>query len=1237
MRKRRNSYKWPAGFIICLNVLNACNSYPDPVPFTETESEFKKPVSEKIKFTKSSALEWVHIDGDTLPAPVQKSLKLDKLPSKPFSGLNKTPLLKPLEVHQFNPEMLKDTLFNLEKIPAKKLVYKTSILGQPSKVKAGFPRLKDGASESLLMFGQDQGLSGTVVSDFSQDQYGVLWISTDNGLNRFDGEYMEIYTQEQGFSGDYRNRVFADSKGQIWNTQTQINIGLEIIDQHTKTLKHFGRSQGLSNNNVTGILEDQKGRIWISTFNGVNVLDEKEGTIRIIKNENGLIQNGISCLMEDKEGNIWLGMFGKGIDILNQKSGKILHIDSSTGLQNNKIRTMKQNENGDVWIGTDVGVEILNVKEGRISHFNALNGLNTGSRVTRIVFDKLNHAWISTWGAGVEVFDPHEQTIKHLNTSKGLGNDQVGSLFLDVNGQIWMGTYAGEINIYNPHAGNMQHLTAAQGLNNKSTWYYSFLEDAQGRKWIGSLGQGIDILDEKKGTLQHISRDEGLNNNSINQLFPDAKGRIWVGTGSGMNLIDSSKGTIKSWNSGSILDILEDRKGRIWVANNGILVFNENENFYKLIKRNQAQMGNNANGILEEESGEIWVSSDLGLSVIDSAEKTFKTIDNDLVKNAFCQEIIRDSRGLIWVGTYGNGIYMLDLDAGLITQFSVKEGLSDRVVFTVIEKEGKIYVGTGKGISVISPIGHSATTGKSDQKELSWTIKTYGKPQGLARVDHNPASMLTKDGRLWFGISDVLTIMHEPQDDSMVQAPQISGIDLMGKPQYFVNRKWMQSTLKNIDTIWTIKMDSFYLAQNLPPDSGYLQEKSITWDSLSMRGLPMGLKLPYDQNHVTFRFTGTQLANLNKTRYRFILEGLDKEWSAITDKSFVDYRNLSSGNYTFKVSSSGFNGIWSQPATMQFTILPPWWRSGWAYAFYGLCLLGLVFMADRIQRRRVINIEREKTREREFQQAKEMEKAYHELKTTQTQLIQSEKMASLGELTAGIAHEIQNPLNFVTNFSEVNKELLVEMKDELAKGNFNNAKTIANDVIENQEKINHHGKRADAIVKGMLQHSKSGIGVKEPTDINALADEYLRLAYHGLKARDKSFNAKLETDFDLNIRKVDMVPQDIGRVLLNLINNAFYAVTEKKVQSPDGFEPTVSVKTLKTGDKIEISVKDNGKGIPQRILDKIFQPFFTTKPTGQGTGLGLSLSYDIVKAHGGEMKVETKEGGGSEFIIRLPS
>ncbi len=267
---------------------------------------------------------------------------------------------------------------------------------------------------------------------------------------------------------------------------------------------------------------------------------------------------------------------------------------------------------------------------------------------------------------------------------------------------------------------------------------------------------------------------------------------------------------------------------------------------------------------------------------------------------------------------------------------------------------------------------------------------------------------------------------------------------------------------------------------------------------------------------------------------------------------------------------------------------------------------------------------------------RELEKAFSDLKATQAQLIQSEKMASLGELTAGIAHEIQNPLNFVTNFSEVNKELISEMKTEIEKGNMEEVKFIADNIEANEEKINHHGNRADAIVKGMLQHSRSSAGQKELVDINSLADEYLRLAYHGLRAKTKDFNVTMNTHFDDRTGQIKIVPQDIGRVFLNLYNNAFYAVDEKRKLNTPGFIPTVTVETKKTGENIGIVISDNGSGMPQKILNKIFQPFFTTKPTGQGTGLGLSLRI-LLKRMAGELKVETKEGEYTRFLISLPA
>jgi signal transduction histidine kinase len=435
------------------------------------------------------------------------------------------------------------------------------------------------------------------------------------------------------------------------------------------------------------------------------------------------------------------------------------------------------------------------------------------------------------------------------------------------------------------------------------------------------------------------------------------------------------------------------------------------------------------------------------------------------------------------------------------------------------------------------------------------------------------------------------------------------------------------------------------------------------------------VKFASNQNNIEFRFATLNFTNHESVQFTYLLEGFDQDWSRPTKINFMEYRNLPAGNYTFRLKGISQGNIFSEEAVFHFTIAPPWWQTTVAYIGYIILLVIIGYFANRFLRERAIAKERERAREKELAQAREIEKAYTELKATQEQLIQSEKMASLGELTAGIAHEIQNPLNFVNNFAEVSGEMIEELNEELEEGSRQYAvgsmrsgeaklkvvEEIANDIKQNLEKIHHHGKRADAIVKGMLQHSRTNSGHKELTDINALADEYLRLSYHGLRAKDKTFNASFETDFDPNLPKVKVVPQDIGRVLLNLINNAFYAcaehgrsaVSEKTptgsrtpsglgIETPTGsktpsgsdYKPTVTVSTNYIGDKIEISVKDNGPGIPEEIKNKIFQPFFTTKPTGQGTGLGLSLSYDIVKAHGGILEVESKPGE-TVFTIKL--
>ncbi len=411
-----------------------------------------------------------------------------------------------------------------------------------------------------------------------------------------------------------------------------------------------------------------------------------------------------------------------------------------------------------------------------------------------------------------------------------------------------------------------------------------------------------------------------------------------------------------------------------------------------------------------------------------------------------------------------------------------------------------------------------------------------------------------------------------------------------------------------------LQLASLYQSLN-KADSSFLYAKKAL-EAFTLGGYKKELAIAYriisdyynDQKNTDSSFAYLRSATLLK-------DSLDK-----IEKTRIQEFQVAAFNQQLQVQQTEQNRIEKEGKLKTIAIIA---------LFAVFSIIGLLLYRNNRQKQKANYILQEKNSEIKW--------TLNELKATQSQLIQSEKMASLGELTAGIAHEIQNPLNFVNNFSEVNTELIDEAGEEMNKGNISEAKIILNDIKENEQKINHHGKRADAIVKGMLQHSQTSTSKKEPTNINALADEYLRLSYHGLRAKDKSFNATLKTDFDDTIGNINIIPQDIGRVLLNLYNNAFYASSARASEMADSsYVPTVSVSTKKVSGKVLISVKDNGNGIPQKVVDKIFQPFFTTKPTGQGTGLGLSLSYDIVKAHGGELKVETKEGDGSEFIISLP-
>nr|HPH18118.1 two-component regulator propeller domain-containing protein [Haliscomenobacter sp.] len=1081
-------------FLFLLLVFGSCDTAPRNIPFPTSDASYSQPTTGKLRFSEPQKLSWITMHPDSVQV-VESKFDLNKIPSKPIALGNPAPLSIPMEDHPFDLAHMPDTVFNLDKIPSHKLTFKTVMLGQPKRVKSGFPRIKDGASENLFQFGLDQGLSGTVYTAFAQDKNGALWIGTDVGLCSFDGEYCETYSVAQGLSPSLVKNFLVDRQGQKWIRYGD-QLGISVLNERTGTIKHLSTAGGLSNKRVWALMEDNKGRIWVGTEEGVNVIDPKTDSVKYITKTQGLRGNDVyGPIFQDSRGRIWVGVFEKGIDLIDEKTGTVKHIAPQHGLGNGLnelIQDLSEDKSGRMWLGTwGGGVRMIDERAGRIKSLTTAQGLGN-DRIISFAFDEKGSAWIGTYGTGVDVFDTKAQTIKHLRTAQGLNNDIVLSVFADKQHQIWIGTEGGEANVYNTAAGNIHHLSSRNGLNNGSAFYFGFAQDSQARIWVGSLGGGVDVLDEKAGTLKNITSTNGLLYPDITFLLTDSRGRIWVNSSrraphlSAVEVIDEEKRSIKSFKSNKGLSILngggiivEDKEGQIWTNSiyGGLYVLNEKTNTIKYAKEVQGISSDVVQYLLKDRKGQIWVATAKGLDIINETAGTIKQASFKGVTDLGFSNLIEDQQGNIWIATNAKGLIMLDQNAGTSTTFTLDSGLPDMTVNSLNEKNGTIYAGTGLGLAVITPI--NTLPGKSKQT-TSWQIKTYGKAQGFLRVDHNPRSLLTKDGRFWFGIADVLTIMEAPENDTLHTSTFIVQLDVMGRPHPFLNNKQIQSHLPPMDTLWSTTNDTFYTKNTPLADTGYLQQNNITWDSTSgPHNLPVNLRLPHHQNFLTFHFTGTHLDNTNKTRYRYILEGADKAWSEISDKSYAEFRNLLFGQYTFKVCSRGFNGRWSQPATFSFTILPPWYRSTWAYIVYGLLFMAAVVMLDRIQRRRLLKQAHDKAKDRELAQAKEIEKAYTELRSTQVQLIQSEKLASLGELTAGIAHEIQNPLNFVNNFSEVSAELLDEMTEEIEKGDTEEVKAIAADLKQNLQKINHHGQRASSIVKGMLEHSRASTGVKE--------------------------------------------------------------------------------------------------------------------------------------------------------------
>lgn len=781
-------------------------------------------------------------------------------------------------------------------------------------------------------------------------------------------------------------------------------------------------------------------------------------------------------------------------------------------------------------------------------------------------------------------------------------------------------------------------------------------------------GKGIVITNSNGEILRKIDSDQGLPSDVVRGVYLDQSEGLWVMTEDGIARIEINSpiqtfGKEQGVNSG-VLSIQKKGSEFFLGTSNGLVRFDSDDREFQSLPI----LGSNQIFDLRFDGDDLIVPGSQ-LQVYRSGKAIRLDNPKDGSRPNFLM-IPRQNSNLLLVGTStGLLIYQRGLSKEFPWEYKGKLGGVGTVSTLIYEgMDGTIFLGGGgklftlktdeMGLESIDPQTIKSKAFEVNSSDFYSFIdgEFYrSSPQGVMKYSGEEGQFVsaedfreiekdiydlnqTKSGQVWYesmnGKKYLLkrdsvgkfTKYDTPSAVtpylSMVEFMDEEGISWFGSPKGLVRYdpkkdnqtdKEFFTLIRRIET----KTDTLSLIA-----SG--RDKSLS---------AVGMK----DNSYRFEFAAPYYEDEKKTKYQTYLEGFDPEWVDWNDNRFKEYTNLSPGAYTFHVRAMAYTGRISEEAVYSFVVLAPWYATWWAYIIYALLVGG--FIAAIVKwRSQKLKEENRILEERVKERTAALEKSINDLKSTQAQLIQSEKMASLGELTAGIAHEIQNPLNFVNNFSELGVEIIDEMNEEIEKGDMEGIKALASDLKENLSKIHHHGKRAGSIVRGMLAHSRKSSTDKDNTDINALVDECLRLSFHGLRAKDKSFSADFKTELDPDLPKAEVVTQDIGRVILNLINNAFYAVNDRAKKGEPDYKPSISVSTkhLDGGNGIKISVWDNGLGIPESIKEKIFQPFFTTKPTGEGTGLGLSLSYDIIKAHGGELNVESKVGQGTTFSVILP-
>jgi ligand-binding sensor domain-containing protein/signal transduction histidine kinase len=1130
----------------------------------------------------------------------------------------------------------------------------------------------------------DHGLSGNWIRSVAQDQQGFLWIGTNSGLNRYDGygftSFQFDLRDPESLSDNLVTVLLVDSRGVLW---VGTSNGLNRYDRASETFRRYKHDpredHSLSSDAINAIYESQDGMLWVGTNSGLNRFDRSTDRFSVYRHtpasRTSLSGDVVTAILEDHTGALWIGTDGDGLNLMDRstESFTVLRYSQTdpASLSSNIVTSLHESGDGTLWVGTAPhrspdrsiapGEEF---RTGGLSQFDRLEGSFTvyrsvqgqrgslWSHVSAILEDRAGNLWITTLIgdelAGLFQMDRSARTFTQYNYDPGdpssLTWNYVTALFEDRSGTLWVGTSRGvnKLDRQRPRFGRFKQdlLDPYNLLDN----FYAIHEDSRGRLWLGLDGPGALRLDRATGETRHFTPEPApgeLGGAGVFAIVEAPGGEIWLGTQSdGIKVFEPRTQTFRaiqhapddpnSISSNYVTSLLLDRRGLLWVGTvDGLDAFNMETGHvtrYRHDPENPSTLtGNQISAIIEDSRGFLWVGTNVpqysgregaaGLNRFDPATgavQRYRHNPDDLnsLSNDGIVAILEHASGDIWVGTT-NGLNRLDPESGEVTYFLESDGLpSASIVGLLQDDHGRIWVSTLGGLSRFDPATRS--------------FRNFDLSDGIQHKRFNTKSAFrSPQGEMFFG--------------------GVSGLN------YFFPDDFVE-----VDEPPVVVLTSF-ASRNEQTRMGQIVGELAT------------IELPYRENGFSFEFAALTFRTGGKNHYAYRLDGFDSEWIDSGDRRYATYTNLRPGIYTFRVRAANHAGVWNEEGTsIQVRILPPWWMTWWAYSLYGLMFAGGVFGVDRYQRRRLIAKERDRARERELEQKREIERAYNELKRTQAQLVQQEKLASLGALTAGIAHEIKNPLNFVNNFAYLTEELASELSEEVAAGRSpEDLEVLIADIRNNAAKIAEHGRRADSIVRSMLEHSRGGTGKREAVDLNRLVEEYASLAYHGKRAQQPGFEVEVIRDYASDVGEVEVVPQDLGRVILNLVGNAFDAVTEP-VASGDGsagghhmfvghhapavdlssgghhssggqHTPTVWLSTRRAGEHVEIRVRDTGPGIPAEIQERVFEPFFTTKAAGSGTGLGLSMSHDIVvQGHGGRLEAESSMHG-TTFITTLPA